>query len=46
MASFQDGDFSISLNSQREDELGALVRLYNAAGDVLRRERHPSTSGN
>lgn len=39
VASFQDGDFSISLNSQREDELGALVRHYNAAGDILRRER-------
>ena len=39
VASFQDGDFSISLNSQREDELGSLVRHYNAAGDILRRER-------
>jgi len=40
VASFQDGDFSISLNAGRNDELGALVRLYNAAGEVLRRERH------
>ena len=40
VASFQDGDFSISLNSQRQDELGSLVRHYNAAGDILRRERH------
>jgi len=40
VASFQDGDFSISLNPGRDDELGALVRLYNAAGEVLRRERH------
>jgi two-component system nitrogen regulation sensor histidine kinase NtrY len=39
VASFQDGDFSVSLNPKRNDELGALVRLYNAAGDVLRRER-------
>jgi nitrogen fixation/metabolism regulation signal transduction histidine kinase len=39
VASFQDGDFSVSLNPKRDDELGALVRLYNAAGDVLRRER-------
>lgn len=39
VASFQDGDFSISLNSQRQDELGSLVRHYNAAGDILRRER-------
>ncbi|HEX2667635.1 MAG TPA: ATP-binding protein [Gammaproteobacteria bacterium] len=40
MASFQDGDFSISLNPDRDDELGTLVRHYNAAGDALRRERH------
>ncbi len=40
VASFQDGDFSISLNAERQDELGALVRHYNAAGDILRRERH------
>jgi nitrogen fixation/metabolism regulation signal transduction histidine kinase len=39
VASFQDGDFSVSLNPKRDDELGALVRLYNAAGEVLRRER-------
>ena len=39
VASFQDGDFSVSLNPTRDDELGALVRTYNAAGDVLRRER-------
>ncbi|HEX7965678.1 MAG TPA: ATP-binding protein [Gammaproteobacteria bacterium] len=40
VASFQDGDFSISLNPGRDDELGTLVRHYNAAGDVLRAERH------
>ncbi len=40
VASFQDGDFSVSLNAGRDDELGALVRHYNAAGDVLRAERH------
>ena len=39
MASFQDGDFSISLDSRRQDELGSLVRHYNATGDILRRER-------
>ena len=39
VASFQDGDFSISLNADRRDELGALVRHYNAAGEILRRER-------
>jgi two-component system nitrogen regulation sensor histidine kinase NtrY len=40
VASFQDRDFSVSLNPERDDELGALVRHYNAAGDVLRAERH------
>jgi nitrogen fixation/metabolism regulation signal transduction histidine kinase len=40
VASFQDGDFSISLNASRDDELGALVRHYNATGEILRRERH------
>ena len=40
VASFQDGDFSVSLNAARGDELGALVRHYNATGEILRRERH------
>lgn len=40
VASFQDGDFSVSLNAARDDELGALVRHYNATGEILRRERH------
>lgn len=39
MASFQDGDFSVSLNAGRDDELGRLVNHYNATGDRLRRER-------
>ena len=39
VASFKDGDFSVSLNPKRDDELGALVQLYNSAGEVLRRER-------
>ncbi len=39
VASFKDGDFSVSLNPRRDDELGALIHLYNSAGDVLRRER-------
>ncbi len=39
VASFKDGDFSISINPGRDDELGGLVQLYNTAGDVLRRER-------
>ena len=40
VASFQDGDFSISLNAARQDELGNLARHYNAAGEIMRRERH------
>jgi nitrogen fixation/metabolism regulation signal transduction histidine kinase len=39
VASFQDGDFSISIAADRDDELGVLVRHYNEAGSVLRRER-------
>lgn len=39
VASFRDGDFSVSLGTDREDELGELVRAYNAVGDVLRAER-------
>lgn len=37
--SLRDGDFSVSLAAERRDELGDLVRQYNAVGDVLRRER-------
>lgn len=39
VASFRDGDFSISLGTDRDDELGTLVHSFNAIGDVLRRER-------
>lgn len=39
VASFRDGDFSISLGSDREDELGELVAAYNLVGEVLRDER-------
>ena len=39
MASFQDGDFSVSLNAGRDDDLGRLVRHYNATGERLRGER-------
>src|ERR1700742_3842023 len=44
MASFQDGDFSVSLNAGRDDELGRLVAHYNLTGERLRGERqspHP-----
>lgn len=40
VASFQDGDFSISLSTSRRDELGDLVHNYNQAGEILRRERY------
>ena len=36
---FRDHDFSLSLAVDRKDELGELVELYNAVGDVLRDER-------
>lgn len=36
---FRSGDFSLRLATRREDELGELVEVYNAAGDILRRER-------
>lgn len=39
VASFKDGDFSVSLGTDRNDELGELVAAYNAVGEVLRRER-------
>ena len=39
MASFEDGDFSVSLNAGRDDELGRLVRHYNATSERLRGER-------
>lgn len=39
MASFQDGDFSVSLNAGLDDELGRLVGHYNATGERLRGER-------
>jgi PAS domain S-box-containing protein len=36
---FRDQDFSLHLAADRRDELGELVELYNAVGDVLREER-------
>jgi two-component system nitrogen regulation sensor histidine kinase NtrY len=39
VSSFKDGDFSISVGTDRRDELGDLARHYNSVGDVLRRER-------
>lgn len=37
--SLQDRDFSVRLATDREDELGDLVRLYNRIGEILRDER-------
>lgn len=39
VAGFRDGDFSLSIVADRNDELGELAALYNRIGDVLRRER-------
>jgi len=39
VASFRDGDFSVSLAADRRDELGDLVRSHNELGRVLREER-------
>lgn len=39
IASFSDGDFSVSLGTSRNDELGDLVSAFNHVGDVLRAER-------
>jgi nitrogen fixation/metabolism regulation signal transduction histidine kinase len=36
---YRDHDFSLNLAVDRRDELGELVALYNAVGDVLRDER-------
>ncbi|MCW8196209.1 HAMP domain-containing protein [Proteobacteria bacterium 005FR1] len=39
VASYRDGDFSVSLGTDRRDEIGALVKAFNEIGDVLRAER-------
>lgn len=39
VSGLKDGDFSTGIASQRADEVGELVRVYNDLGDVLRRER-------
>ncbi|HEX5718851.1 MAG TPA: PAS domain-containing protein, partial [Thermoanaerobaculia bacterium] len=36
---YKDHDFSLNLAADRHDEIGELVELYNAVGDVLRQER-------
>lgn len=37
--SYRDGDFSVSIASGRQDELGELVRQHNALGHALRDQR-------
>jgi nitrogen fixation/metabolism regulation signal transduction histidine kinase len=39
VASYRDGDFSISLAVDRRDELGELIRMHNALGNTLREQR-------
>lgn len=39
VASYRDGDFSISINTDRRDELGALIRMHNVLGATLREQR-------
>jgi two-component system, NtrC family, nitrogen regulation sensor histidine kinase NtrY len=39
VASYRDGDFSLSLVDDRADELGDLVRAHNQLGDALRDQR-------
>ncbi|MBS0461634.1 MAG: ATP-binding protein [Proteobacteria bacterium] len=39
VASYRDGDFSLSLVSHRRDEIGALVDAHNALGQTLRSQR-------
>lgn len=39
VASYRDGDFSISLAVDRRDELGELIRMHNALGQTLRDQR-------
>jgi nitrogen fixation/metabolism regulation signal transduction histidine kinase len=43
IASYRDGDFSISIASTRRDELGALIRMHNALGATLREQRQNIT---
>ncbi|MGA0586863.1 sensor histidine kinase [Dyella sp. KRB-257] len=39
VASYRDGDFSISLAVDRRDELGELIAMHNALGQTLREQR-------
>lgn len=37
--SYRDGDYSVAIAADRDDELGALVRQHNALGHALRDQR-------
>ena len=39
VASYRDGDFSLSITVDRDDELGRLIRMHNALGHTLREQR-------
>jgi nitrogen fixation/metabolism regulation signal transduction histidine kinase len=39
VASYRDGDFSISLRTRRRDELGQLIEAHNELGHALREQR-------
>ena len=39
VASYRDGDFSLSLTVDRHDELGQLVTAHNELGNALREQR-------
>jgi nitrogen fixation/metabolism regulation signal transduction histidine kinase len=39
VASYRDGDFSLSLVEERHDELGELVQAHNELGNALREQR-------
>ena len=39
MQSFKDGDFSVSIAVDRQDEIGELVNAHNEVKDVLRNDR-------
>lgn len=39
VASYRDGDYSLSLVSRRSDELGELIAAHNALGQALRGQR-------
>jgi nitrogen fixation/metabolism regulation signal transduction histidine kinase len=43
VSSYRDGDFSMSIASNRRDELGALIRMHNVLGATLREQRQHLT---